>query len=65
MFRLSNLAKPTPKCWRRLGNALVGISSGVAVPVFLAEHKGLAAVLFVAGLVGKFITSMTSENSDV
>ena len=65
MFKLSNLFKPTPKLWRRIGNALVAISSSVAVPAFLADHKGLAVTLFIAGLVGKFITSLTTENPDV
>lgn len=65
MFKLSNLTKPTPAFWKRLGNALAGIGTSTAIPAFLLDNKTVAIGLFIAGIVGKLITSMTAETTDV
>jgi len=54
--------KPTPKKWKRLGNALVAVSAA-GVPAMFLEHELIGGILFAAGLVGKFLTEFfTTED---
>jgi hypothetical protein len=61
MFKLSNLNKPTPKFWKRLGNALFAVSTGCTIPAILTDNQVLAYIIFGLGALGKFITSLTSD----
>lgn len=53
--------KPTPKKWRKIGDALLAISL-TAVPLELSGYRWLSIGLFVFGVVGKFLTNFFSED---
>ena len=68
-LRFEHLYKPTPKKWRKIGDALLAISSLVTGGGLLAfdqlttvfaphELKIIIGSAFIAGIVGKFITNM-------
>lgn len=61
---LKNLRKPTPKKWRRLGNALATVSTGIAIPTALLGSMIVAGVILGVGALGKFIAEMTKEDDD-
>lgn len=51
---------PTPKRWRQLGDALLGISTMI-IPLALTNHIWIGITLFAIGVVGKFITNFFAE----
>lgn len=63
MLKLKNYYKPTPKKWRKIGDALLGVSM-LSVPSELAEYSAIAISLFVLGVVGKFLTNFFSDDND-
>jgi hypothetical protein len=60
-FGLKNIFKPTPAKMRKLGEAFLGIAA-MGVPAEVAEYKWTGITLFVIGIVGKFITTMFTED---
>lgn len=64
-MRLKHLLKPTPKKLRRLGNAMAALSTGAVIPAFLSDNRALALAIFVVGAIGKFLSSLFSEEYDV
>jgi hypothetical protein len=63
MLKLKNYYKPTPKKWRKIGDALLGVSM-LSVPSELAGYSAIAISLFVLGVVGKFLTNFFSDDND-
>lgn len=63
MSVLKNYYKPTPKKWRKIGDALLAVSL-VAVPAELAGHAWLSISIFLLGVVGKFLTNFFSEDEN-
>ena len=61
-FSHRNLFKPTPKKLVRIGNALATLGTSVAIPTALMDHKGLAIGIFIAGAIGKLLTSFFAED---
>lgn len=53
--------KPTPKKWRQIGDALLGISA-MGVPAILMNHAWVGITLFIIGIIGKFLTNFYTEN---
>lgn len=60
MLKLKNYYKPTPKKWRKIGDALLAVSL-VAVPAELAGHAWLSISIFLLGVVGKFLTNFFTD----
>jgi hypothetical protein len=54
-----NYWAPTPKKWRQIGDALLGVSA-MGVPAILASHAWLGITLFLIGIIGKFLTNIFS-----
>lgn len=52
---------PTPKKWRQIGDALLGIST-MGVPAVLMNHAWIGITLFIIGIIGKFLTNFYTEN---
>lgn len=52
---------PTPKKWRQIGDALLGIST-MGVPAILMNHAWIGITLFIIGIIGKFLTNFYTEN---
>jgi hypothetical protein len=51
---------PTPKTWRKIGDALLGISA-MGVPAVLMNHSWVGITLFIIGILGKFLTNFFTE----
>ena len=50
---------PTPKKWRQIGDALLGVSA-MGVPAILTSHAWIGITLFLVGIIGKFLTNIFS-----
>ena len=63
MKKLTDLYKsPTPKFWRKIGDALLGVSTIVTTYAIAEEwSKGLQLSALILGVVGKFLTNFFSE----
>ena len=58
----SSYYKPTPIRWRKLGDALLGVSTTITAYV-IADEWGKYATLaaLILGVAGKFLTNFFSE----
>jgi hypothetical protein len=56
-----NYYSPTPTKWRKLGDALLGVSA-MGVPAVLMSHPWIGVTLFIIGIVGKFLTNFFTED---
>ena len=59
-FGLMQYAKPTPKKMRRIGDALLIVSTLFTNEV-MGEKPAVASVAMITGVVGKFLTNFFSE----
>jgi len=57
----SSYAKPTPAKWRKLGDALLAVSTTITTYAIVEEMKWLALTAVLLGAVGKFMTNFFSE----
>ncbi len=55
-------ASPTPKKWRKLGDALLAMSTTITGFAIYEEAKWVAITALVLGTVGKFLTNFFSED---
>jgi hypothetical protein len=65
---LKNIAKmkenywhPTPKKWRRLGDALLGVSTTITGFAIYSNIHWLAITALATGVIGKFLTNFFTE----
>ena len=56
-----NYYHPTPKKWRKLGDALLGVAL-MGIPAELAGYKWVGITLFAFGVIGKFLTNFFGED---
>jgi hypothetical protein len=56
-----NYWHPTPKKWRKLGDALLGVAL-MGVPADLAGYKWVGITMFIVGIVGKFLTNFFTND---
>jgi len=54
-------AKPTPKKWRQLGDALLGVAL-MGIPAQLAGHPWIGITMFILGVLGKFLTNFFKDD---
>lgn len=54
---------PTPAKWRKLGDALLGVSTTITGFAIYEEAKWVAMCALALGVVGKFLTNFFSEES--
>jgi hypothetical protein len=54
-------AAPTPKKWRKLGDALLAVSTTITGFAIYEDAKWVAITALVLGSVGKFLTNFFSE----
>jgi hypothetical protein len=52
---------PTPVKWRKLGDALLGISTTITGFAIYEEIKWIAITALVLGVIGKFLTNFFSK----
>jgi hypothetical protein len=55
-------ASPTPKKWRKLGDALLAMSTTITGFAIYEDAKWVAITALVLGTVGKFLTNFFSED---
>ena len=55
-----NYWHPTPKKWRKLGDALLGVAL-IGIPADLAGYKWVGITMFTIGIVGKFLTNFFTD----
>jgi hypothetical protein len=53
--------QPTPIRLRKLGDALLGIFSIASVSSTITDHKNLAIVSLIIGIVGKVLSNFFAE----
>lgn len=53
--------KPTPKKYRQLGDALLGISTFITASAIATNNNTIAIISLVIGSAGKFLTNFFSE----
>lgn len=62
--RLAHLWRPTPKKWRKFGNACAASGLSLVGIAFITEHPKFAVVaLFLTG-VGTFFANLFAEDKD-
>lgn len=52
---------PTPAKWRKLGDALLAVSTMLSTYAIVEEMKWLALGTVIVGAAGKFLTNFFSE----
>lgn len=60
-----NYYSPTPKKWRKLGDALLGVSTTITGFAIYEEAKWVAIAALLCGVVGKFLTNFFAEDEIV
>jgi hypothetical protein len=53
---------PTPKKWRKLGDALLGVSTTITGFAIYENEKWVALTALVLGVIGKFLTNFFGED---
>ena len=56
---------PTPKRWRKLGDALLGVSTTITGFAIMEEYKWLALSALALGVIGKFLTNFFKEDDQL
>lgn len=62
---LKNYYRPTPVFWRKLGDALLGVSFIITGSTLYAGYKWVPMVSLTTGVVGKFLSNMFSDDNDI
>lgn len=53
---------PTPKKWRKLGDALLGVSTTITGFAIYEDVKWIAYTALIIGVIGKFLTNFFTED---
>lgn len=56
--------KPTPKKWRKLGDALLAVSTTVTTYAIAEDHKWIAITALILGSAGKFLTNFFTDEKN-
>ena len=56
-----NYWHPTPKKWRKLGDALLAVSTAITGFAMYENAKWVALTALITGVVGKFLTNFFTE----
>ena len=59
---LSHYRKPTPTTFRKLGDALLAMSTFVSAFAIAEDYKYVAIVSILVGAIGKFFTNFFAKN---
>jgi len=54
---------PTPKRWRKLGDALLAVSTTITTYAITEEMKGIAITALILGVAGKFLSNFFSDDN--
>jgi hypothetical protein len=56
-----NYWHPTPKKWRKLGDALLAVSTAITGFALYENVKWVALTALITGVIGKFLTNFFTE----
>jgi hypothetical protein len=59
---LKNYYKPTPAKWRKLGDALLGVSTLITTFAVYENVHWVALTALIIGVVGKFLTNFFTKD---
>lgn len=59
---MSRYYAPTPKKWRKLGDALLAVSTTITTYAIAEDMKVFAITALIIGSLGKFLTNFFSED---
>ena len=60
---MNNYWAPTPKKWRKLGDALLGVSSTIPGFANASDNHFIAYTALICGVLGKLITNLFTEET--
>ena len=61
-FGKKSFMKPTPRNFRKLGDAILGIGTSITGAGILSDNKTLAIVALIAMIIGKFLTDFFAKD---
>lgn len=61
-LKQSYYKKATPEKFRKLGDALLGVSTTITGYAIAEEYKWLALTSLILGVIGKFLTNFFAED---
>lgn len=61
MKNIKNYYNPTPKKWRKLGDALLSVSTTITGFAIYNDIKWVALSALLFGVIGKFLSNFFSE----
>ena len=59
---LKNYYKPTPTKWRKLGDALLGVSTIITTFAVYENVHWVEITALITGVVGKFLSNFFTKN---
>lgn len=59
---LKNYYKPTPIKWRKLGDALLAVSTTITGYAMYENVKWVALTALITGVIGKFLTNFFTND---
>jgi hypothetical protein len=59
---LKNYYKPTPIKWRKLGDALLAVSTTITGFALYNDVQWVALTSLITGVIGKFLTNFFTED---
>ncbi len=59
---LKTYYKPTPVKWRKLGDALLAVSTAITGFALYQDVQWVALTSLITGVIGKFLTNFFSED---
>jgi hypothetical protein len=68
IFNVTKMKKhyysPTPKKWRKLGDALLAVSTAITGYAMYEDVKWIALTAMITGVLGKFLTNFFTDGKD-
>ena len=61
-FGRSQYNRPTPRTFRKLGDALLAMSTFVSAYAIAEDYKWIAFTAIIVGAIGKFFTNFFAKN---
>lgn len=60
-MEIKNYWKPTPKKWRKIGDALLAVALYAQTQEALTGYSHVTQIVSIVGLLGKFLTNFFAE----
>ena len=58
-----NYYSPTPKKWRKIGDALLAVSTTITASAIANHTNWLAYTALAVGVIGKFLTNLFTDET--